>query len=201
MISYLSKEFAENKATEDLVNYFKSINKNMTCYIDPVHVAEILWNTDSVFFKKGTLDKEIIAFADIGENKIFIEESGYEPRDRFSIAHEVGHISLHTYLVNLNERRSIEDKYYEYQSDTYASALLMPKEMILKVINENKEKNSFVDDECRINLVKNKFNVSKQSARIRLENMNLVLNPNIKKEFEKYDKNQQGKREGWINER
>lgn len=82
--------------------------------------------------------------------KIFISLFQSEERKRFTIAHELGHLFLHMgYKIDdklWNETENLT--YYrsgssvlEYEANEFAAALLMPKDVYKKVMNENLDGN------------------------------------------------------------
>ena len=84
---------------------------------------------------------------------------------RFSIAHEIAHWILHrSYLESeINDDIEVEANYL-------AAALLMPKEKFKQEIELLRlENDKYKDEEFIINKLAEKFNVSKASARIRME--------------------------------
>jgi len=195
-MNYLTKEFAEKQAAEDFVKYCAVLGpKALTLPIDPDRLAEVLWGTRVVYLKEGELPGDAIAFADLKDNQIVIESSGYEQRDRFSVAHEVGHFSLHKYLVDLNEVDSKNKRFHESQADAYASVLLMPKEMVLRCVRENSGMLS--DDSLLIMIVSEKFFVSKKAAEIRLKSLGLIKNDNMSFIINKRETEMQYKRDNW----
>lgn len=198
VMNYLSKQFAEEQAENDLRAFCHQMGySRFVLPVDPAHVAEILWETDTIFLEENTLEGEsVIAFADLSKNRIVVEMCGYEPRERFSIAHEVGHISMHRYLVALDERRMKDEKFHEYQADTYASALLMPKNGVLQVLE--RETGMLDTDADKVSIVSAQFHVSKIAAKIRLETLNLISNPNMGRLVTAYDRNTQASREEWF---
>lgn len=87
--------------------------------------------------------------------KITLPEYGYTTRDRFSIAHELGHLFLHMgYLMDNDRWNSIEDYtdsvYYrqgfsleELEANEFAGAFLMPRDEFTKVARQHQTGNSF----------------------------------------------------------
>lgn len=80
--------------------------------------------------------------------KIFIHKTGFEVRNRFSKAHELGHLFLHMgYLVDPDTWNQIEDGkdiYFrhghtitEQEADEFAAAFLMPSKDFRKVAQAN----------------------------------------------------------------
>jgi Zn-dependent peptidase ImmA (M78 family) len=194
-MNYLGKQFAISQAESDLLAFMQKIGQN--CFpVDPAFVADVLWGTGVIYLNEGELEGDALAFALLEENQIVIEECGYEPRNRFSTAHEVGHISLHRHLSKLGEIKERYLKFCEFQADAYASTLLMPRLAVLHFMNT--ETGMLESDSDKIFLVKDYFYVSAESARIRLEELNLNQNPNMHKQVAVYEKGQQLEREFWF---
>jgi Zn-dependent peptidase ImmA (M78 family) len=91
-------------------------------------------------------------------------------RQRFSIAHEVSHLVLHDEGEFIEYRKPFAEYdnpnmlYKEVQANMLASALLMPKELVIKAWKATKD----IDDIAEI------FNVSRSSVYFRLENLGLL---------------------------
>lgn len=196
-MNYLSKQFAEKQARNDLFLYARTVgNLSIKFPVEPEHVAEVLWDTDVCFVEEKYFEGSKIAQADLGSNKIIVGVCDCEQRIRFSTAHEVGHISLHRYLLKAGELDKEKEIFHEYQANAYAASMLMPKELVLKVIERNT--GLLDDDEYRIISIAREFDVSRQAARFRLQDMNLVKNNNARRDVERYDKSMQSKREEWF---
>ena len=138
-------------------------------------------------------------------------EDGQEHRYRFTVLHEAGHWIFHRkkYSIDLSQmswfdfgntlniqcRSSIidgnikpVDKWndndtMEWQANYFASALLMPKTMVLKVCNDEELKdyltfmslgNIGIYNELLIKRISGIFNVSKKAAEVRLCNLNII---------------------------
>ena len=194
-MNYFGKQFATQQAESDLVTFMQKVGQD--CFpVDPAFVADVLWQTGVIYLKKGELKGDAMAFALLKENKIVIEDCGYEPRNRFSAAHEVGHMSLHRHMSELGELKEENEKFCEFQADAYASAMLMPRLPVLHLIND---KTGMLDsDSDKVLLVQQHFHVSGQSARYRLEELNLIHNPNMKKQVGVYERGAQSERDNWF---
>ena len=84
---------------------------------------------------------------------------------RFSIAHEIAHWILHRFYLE----SEIDDD-IEVEANYLAAALLMPKEKFKQEIELLRlENDKYKGEEWIINKLAEKFNVSKTSARIRME--------------------------------
>lgn len=130
---------------------------------------------------------------------VFMEESGkledttikvnlldHEVRQRFTIAHEIGHFLLHEPSdvmyrdVTLKSYKSIVERIKERQANGFAAELLMPKRLLSQLINEYLKENnwdSLLDDiqfETLLKDISKKLNVSKSSLEFRLQNLGVI---------------------------
>ncbi len=70
-----------------------------------------------------------------------------QPRARFTIAHEIGHSVLHFWL----ERRSLlQDRLCEREADSFAASLLMPRELIRKLMASKNADPNWVAGSLRV---------------------------------------------------
>lgn len=192
---YFGKQFAVQQSESDLMAFMQKIGQ-IRFPIDPAFVADVLWQTGVIYLNRGELEGEQMAFALLKDNIIVIEDQGYEPRNRFSTAHEVGHISLHRYLSALDEITEKNEKFCEFQADAYASSLLMPRFAVLDYIDKN---TAMLDNDAdKVKMVSEYFQVSKESAGYRLQVLNMIQNPNMHNQVRAYEKNLQSQRESWF---
>lgn len=139
----------------------------------PIPVCNIL---DFLSFSEFKLEYEIVkderlkneyAVTDLKIGKILIRESVFDKaskgsyRDRFTIAHEIGHYFLHCLYGNVSLCRAKENiKPYEspeWQADTFAGELL--------VNTDDNLKNLSIED------IQQKYEVSRQVAEIQKKSM------------------------------
>lgn len=105
-------------------------------------------------------------------------------RQRFTIAHELGHFILHhndpnevyvdhiTYPLFRDQNSSTGSSVVEQQANAFAAALLMPEKMVVEQIRNIKL--DFTDDSPALADLATKFNVSAMAMSIRLVNLHLV---------------------------
>lgn len=114
------------------------------------------------FFSDGAVEKEGNGF------KIIVSPFQDEKRERFTIAHELGHLFLHMgYRTNNELWEKQENNIYhrignsekEYQANEFAAAFLMPATEYLAVLNKVAEEN-MVDT----SKIAEYFNVSIEAA-------------------------------------
>lgn len=135
-------------------------------------------------------DTIIIEQALLGEKSLY--------RYRFTMMHECAHALLHhryfSYDPNqltlfehepmiqcreiqysLKENRSWSVKeIMEWQANTLAAALLMPKCMVIKVVNDLKMNRRLETSSCLISKLQSVFQVSEPAARYRLSHLGLI---------------------------
>jgi Zn-dependent peptidase ImmA (M78 family) len=106
-------------------------------------------------------------------------------RQRFTIAHELGHFILHnhndpnevyvdhnTYPLFRDQNSSTGASIIEQQANAFAAALLMPEKLVVEEIrNINFD---FTDESPALSELALKFNVSTMAMSIRLVNLHLV---------------------------
>nr|DAS72131.1 MAG TPA: IrrE protein [Caudoviricetes sp.] len=98
---------------------------------------------------------------------IYVNKNDTPERQRFTIAHEIGHILLHhvqkeEYFVDYRNNVKYDDR--EFEADNFAAALLMPREKSINVWYETED----VDDFAKA------MKVSRAAASIRLINLGLI---------------------------
>jgi Zn-dependent peptidase ImmA (M78 family) len=115
-------------------------------------------------------------------------QNSYEPRRRFTIAHELGHFCLHlsefsNKFIDTKQSMSRSESYwdkYESEANTFAAELLMPVELIAQEVNKVmsllKETNGYenISLENFIEYMSRLFIVSSISMKYRLNNLGLI---------------------------
>jgi len=101
------------------------------------------------------------------DKKIYVKHGDIPQRQRFTIAHELGHIKLHNGDKFRTERglNVFSDDPEEVEANRFAAMLLMP---------ENEFRKIWEISEQSIEYVANYFAVSKLSASIRANTLNLL---------------------------
>ena len=137
-----------NKNLEELTS---SILLSYDMYKIPVDVIEIARANDIKVFK-GNLDKNISGAIrynrETNKFEILVNENDVRERQRFTIAHELGHYFLHKDILQNNEihvdimyrnpnESDEEEKKREKEVDYFAGALLMNKTLLERMYNEN----------------------------------------------------------------
>lgn len=124
----------------------------------------------------------------VGGNGAVIGVNNKNPptRQRFTIAHEIGHMVMHMHILegnvhidkgfgvqlNRDKRSALGEDLLEIQANRFAAELLMPTEMIKREI-----KNTYIDIESvdeSIKQLAEKYNVSQQAMSIKLFKFDLL---------------------------
>lgn len=124
----------------------------------------------NIRLREKSLDNEISGelYRDLEDGGwvIIVNSNQTAARQRFTIAHELGH-----YVLHRNESDAFEDEIFfrsgekdlsEYQADNFAAELLMPKELFTQALNK---------EGCTIESLSAQFGVSYVATRIRLNNI------------------------------
>ncbi|HKS06042.1 MAG TPA: ImmA/IrrE family metallo-endopeptidase [Gemmatimonadaceae bacterium] len=96
-------------------------------------------------------------------------------RQRFTIAHELGHFFLHpqkdTFVDYRDNKKEVMRTPREKQANMFAAALLMPRASLLKDFRSI-AKHGFTEDE--LTALAKRYEVSEDAMRFRLLNLNLL---------------------------
>jgi len=123
---------------------------------------------------------EIVYDDKLGEFEIFVNAKHPYTRQRFSIAHELGHFILHRDLIMSQKkvsRAQKDTKNYQIEkaADKMAEEILMPEILVEEVALEfGLDKSNEITSDL-ISQIANKFDVSNIMAAIRLQNLGYVV--------------------------
>ncbi|WLF70496.1 ImmA/IrrE family metallo-endopeptidase [Clostridium septicum] len=133
----------------------KAINEIAEIIIDTLEVAVPITNLENMVKTLGGKIVKRDELKDGAEGKIYRDGEGFvieipktynTYRERFTIAHELGHLFLHMgYAINEEQWDRNKNNVYlrkevgemEYQAHEFAAALLMPRETFFEQMNEN----------------------------------------------------------------
>lgn len=147
------------------------------------------------------MQEDCLGKCDFKEHVITINSSLSKHRQNFTIAHELGHIALHSSIVenlfSIEDRESdkntiISKSIYgrmEYQANTFASYLLMPNIPFMAEVNKLFKENwittgrlyhdyqpcNIRDYNVVVGALSSKFNVSQEAVIVRLKRANLYI--------------------------
>lgn len=216
LLPFITDELIENQVNEDLRKYMKAIGRPLTFPVFPEEMITKLWNVEVEFVEKVTSsDGEVVlACFSPAEKKVYINVSlpGNDGRTSFTLAHEMGHVSLHNYLSKIGENRTLcrgaltseeEAKMLERQADKYASMLLMPHETIMGQLSEKGYVGTQkLDLSVHAETLMKYFGVSHQALEMRLKDLGVVVtgglyNMSPKKVSDRFFEDKELERETW----
>jgi len=148
----------------------------------PIDVEKIARARNAIIHR-GQVDKKVSGylFREARGNTavIGVNNSQHEHRQRFTIAHELGHFLLHTgedlhldqmFIVKNRDDRSAEgEDLEEVEANLFAAELLMPEQFLRRDIEEMKEFDIF--EEIEVKQLAERYKVSQQAMVIRLTHL------------------------------
>lgn len=103
-----------------------------------------------------------------------------EVRQRFTIAHELGHLQLHQdalFVDGLLHRDTMSSRAvntHEIEANAFAAELLMPRHLLLAELHDRMPKSGVADPSRLTKQLAVTFDVSEQAMEIRLANLGLT---------------------------
>ena len=166
---------------EDLINELRQTFSEF--FEPPVNLNKLLKALNIELVKDSTLEDSISGFGVVdGENKgIAVNRNQSTVRQRFTIAHELGHILLHrdkTFTVQkgpttyFRSSLDLEERWREKEANYFAACLLMPEDLVRLKFNEY-ESELFTDEDVLYELKKD-FKVSEPAMCIRLSQLGIL---------------------------
>jgi Zn-dependent peptidase ImmA (M78 family) len=145
------------------------------------HVARRL----SLTTEAGILGEDISGalVVEKGRGAIGYNSTHARVRQRFTIAHEIGHYVLHIknplqsrlfvdgYVAFRNDESSVGNDWQEVEANAFGAALLMPANLVREEIKQRKLD---LDDEDDLNTLAKQFHVSPAAMSYRLINLGLL---------------------------
>lgn len=135
-------------------------------------ITTVPFDLDSFIYKLGIVLNRTIMENDISgkleKNKsgvweISVNALHHPRRQRFTLAHELGHYFLHRNQSNIFTDKSLyrgkEMTSMEYEANNFAGAILMPRDELILLLQKSKD----------IDCIADYFNVSALAAKIRVE--------------------------------
>lgn len=172
--------FDIEQITSDLLNRFNLMKA-------PIDVKSLIRKMN-IKLESRDFNDEIsgVLVTENGKAKIGYSKNESPQRQRFTLAHELGHYKLHLnehknnlFLDNVKvmyRKQAITrtEKNQEIEANRFAACLLMPEELLREKHNNLTDKNYFMtDDEIIIDLSK-EFKVSQIAMTYRLTNLGLI---------------------------
>ena len=104
-----------------------------------------------------------------------------EVRQRFTIAHELGHLLLHPDelfvdgVLKRDDASSLAIRSHEIEANAFAAELLMPRKFVLAELNKTLATNATPDPKRLIEHLAGVFDVSEQAMQFKLMNLGLTV--------------------------
>jgi len=167
----------------------KKLLKNYRVKNPPVRVDKIAEKLKAkITFEPfdGQDDISGILYRDEKHTVIGINSTHSNVRQRFSIAHELGHLVLHegelfvdqTVRVNFRDKRSsLAVNQQEIEANKFAAELLMPEEMVRREVEKYVERKRALSEPDLVIEIARTFEVSEQAMGFRLFNLGIISSP------------------------
>lgn len=130
----------------------------------------------------GDGDVSAMLFRDGKRTVIGVNASHARARQRFSIAHECGHLLLHKGKMYVDARVNFRDAVSskavdpeEIEANAFAAELLMPRSFVLVELGKAIKKQKSHDAEVIVESLARTFDVSNQAMDIRLRTLGLMV--------------------------
>lgn len=117
-----------------------------------------------------------------GTSVIVINSRNAPVRQRFTLAHELGHLLIHAKSLYVDRpfsvkfrdsRSSLAIDPEEVQANQFAAALLMPREWVIRDVDRILARQNGVSDEQLIEELSEEYRVSRQAMEYRLANLGI----------------------------
>lgn len=141
----------------------------------PVDVSDMPKKLDIVVKYAPSSEFSGLLYRKDGKAFMAINSKDSEVRQRFTVAHELGHFFLHTqkdtFVEFRNNNTQTSRSLKEIQANQFAAALLMPRKNLLKDIAVYRE--TGITDEVILTLAE-RYQVSEKSMNYRLQNLHFI---------------------------
>jgi Zn-dependent peptidase ImmA (M78 family) len=173
----MSARSKQVRAAEDLLTKHRVISA-------PVEVENIA-RAEGIVVARNKLEPSVsgLLLRDGASSLITVNNSHHPKRQRFTVAHELGHFILHPgkpYLVDSTVRVNFRDDLAsmatnreEIDANTFAAALLMPETLVRDAIGELRQA-QLVDAARVVERLAAQFDVSTEAMGYRLINLGLA---------------------------
>lgn len=188
-VGFLPKERIERYVVERLARWKKHTGQEASLPIDIETLVEVVEGIEVHYILgESEFEPDVLGAYDFSQKKLFVREAfDHEGRRRFTWAHEYGHFVLHSphflqqvfdffeggddQTVQLNRGTVDKRNILEWQANQFAGHMLMPTHLVRAALEP--KRNLLGPDELVVELA-SLAGVSKQAARIRLEQLELI---------------------------
>ncbi len=179
----------EAEANLFLEEYVQKTGRGIGPPVPIEQMIEVLSDFDILYDSKVMGEKES-GRIDFGQKLITIRDAEILPRQRFSLAHEAGHLRMHSDAIDLLtrpmegllgdaspthlSRRGSQD-WHEVEANKFAAAVLMPLRLLRPAFEEARDRHLYLSSDpgkmqyAVRSYLASKFQVSRQAIEIRLK--------------------------------
>jgi len=172
--------------SSDFISRLNSLNKDGHVNPDeevegPVDVEKFLKELNFQVH----IEKQMNGSGKISNNDIFIDGSENRQRQRFSMAHELGHAMQNVRYANRNDDSSdysSEDRQDEVFANAFAAQFLMPKVLVSRGVNQaisdqhlDSRHLQMVEVKSIIETVAGQLDVSTMAMKYRIDNLGIFV--------------------------
>lgn len=167
----------------------KKVEKKAIEILEELNINQLPIPVEEIAQKRGLsiklydlgTDVSGVLVIDTGKGTIGVNLNEPKIRQRFTVAHELGHYELHKQETGLfidrgfavlfrNQQSSTGEERREQEANAFAAALLMPEKLL---VNEIKNRNFDLTDEDSMRELAKLFSVSALAMTYRIANLNL----------------------------
>ncbi|MDE2402671.1 MAG: ImmA/IrrE family metallo-endopeptidase [Burkholderiales bacterium] len=168
--------------TQQIEQKAAQILRASDAYRAPIPLESVVNQLGLIAQARGLADASGVLVVENGRGVIGYNSAHSSVRQRFTIAHEIGHYVLHVKsqqprlfidksVFRRDDESSTGNDHEEVEANQFAAALLMPSELVR---NEIKKHAFDLDDEDDVGNLAKRFNVSTAAMSFRLENLGLL---------------------------
>lgn len=170
-----SKDFMYN---ENLEKYVEHLHKEMNVTSVPIHVERIAEVLNIRVKRAPSDDFSGLLLRKDGKALIGVNSAESPLRQRFTIAHELGHFFLHktqeAFVDYRNNKPGVAKDIKERTADMFAASFLMPRTHLVSDMKKIIKKKKGISD-LEIQSLAKKYEVSKEAMNYRLLNLKMYL--------------------------
>lgn len=184
----LTRQEIEQQAVTDFNKYARLFhqrhNRAPSYPIDVDHMAQELWGASVSYqsIPQTNPDEEVLGFYNHAKKEIVVdpERCKNDARTTFTVAHELGHLSLHGWVMAFPQqlakhKKNNTDWRLEWQATRYAVSILAPKQTVFDVLSSMSLVQSGivvpVDLALHAQAIQSALGLSRQALEIRLEEL------------------------------
>jgi len=151
----------------------------------PIPVEDIAAKLGAILMRDDFSDDDVsgLLIREGDEQVIGVNKRHSRARQRFTIAHEIGHLLLHAGKPVILDRArvnfrdavsSMATDYDEIQANAFAAELLMPRDMVMAESRRLASEHAAEDEDALLQILADRFEVSAEAMNFRLINLGII---------------------------